>query len=33
VLSVVAFFIAGAIVLSFVNVEAGEKAARSAHGS
>ena len=33
VLSVIAFFIAGAIVLSFVNVEAGEKAARSTHGS
>jgi UMF1 family MFS transporter len=33
VLSVIAFFIAGAIVLSFVNVDAGEKAARSAHGS
>jgi UMF1 family MFS transporter len=33
VLSVIVFFIAGAIVLSFVNVEAGEKAAGSAHGS
>jgi MFS transporter, UMF1 family len=33
VLSVIVFFIAGAIVLSFVNVEAGEKAARSPHGS
>ena len=33
VLSVIVFFIAGAIVLSFVNVEAGEKAARSTHGS
>jgi MFS transporter, UMF1 family len=33
VLSVIAFFIAGAIVLSFVNVEAGEKSARSVHGS
>jgi UMF1 family MFS transporter len=29
VLSVIVFFIAGAIVLSFVNVDAGEKAARS----
>src|SRR4029079_12721664 len=28
VLSVIAFFVAGAIVLSFVDVEAGEKAAR-----
>jgi UMF1 family MFS transporter len=33
VLSVIVFFVAGAIVLSFVNVEAGEKAARSPHGS
>jgi MFS transporter, UMF1 family len=33
ILSVIVFFIAGAIVLSFVNVEAGEKAARSTHGS
>jgi len=33
VLSVIFFFVAGAIVLSFVNVEAGEAATRSAHGS
>ena len=33
VLSIVVFFIAGAIVLSFVNVEAGEEAARRSHGS
>ena len=33
ILSVIVFFVAGAIVLSFVNVEAGEKAARSTHGS
>jgi MFS transporter, UMF1 family len=33
VLSVIGFFIAGAIVLSFVNVEAGEKSARSARES
>jgi len=33
VLSVIVFFIAGAIVLSFVDVEAGETATRSPHGS
>jgi UMF1 family MFS transporter len=33
VLSVIAFFIAGAIVLSFVDVDAGEKSARRVHGS
>jgi len=33
VLSVIVFFIAGAIVLSFVDVEAGEAATRSPHGS
>jgi len=33
VLSVIVFFVAGAIVLSFVDVEAGEAATRSAHGS
>jgi UMF1 family MFS transporter len=33
VLSVIAFFVAGAIVLSFVNVEAGEKAARQVGSS
>ena len=33
VLSVIVFFVAGALVLSFVNVEAGEAAARSPQGS
>jgi UMF1 family MFS transporter len=33
VLSVIFFFVAGAIVLSFVDVEAGEAATRSPHGS
>ena len=33
ILSVIVFFIAGAIVLSFVDVEAGERSARSTHGS
>jgi len=33
VLSIIVFFIAGAIVLSFVDVEAGEAATRSPHGS
>jgi len=33
VLSVIVFFVAGAIVLSFVDVESGEAAARRPHGS
>jgi UMF1 family MFS transporter len=33
VLSIIVFFVAGAIVLSFVDVEAGETAARRPHGS
>jgi MFS transporter, UMF1 family len=33
ILSVIVFFVTGAIVLAFVDVEAGEAAARSSHGS